>query len=111
MDRQTEFYNLRYVSIAARGLWYDIATITALHSQSGSLPIDREQLAHVAMVARDHVDSLIAELTRCGMLEVDADGTISSATLAQRVSLRKSREKMAEARRSRTQRMLEALKG
>jgi hypothetical protein len=111
MDRQTEFYYLRDASIAARGLWLDISTITVLQSENGSLPIDREQLARVAGVDRARVDSLVAELAKCGVLEVGADGTISSDTLAAKVSHRKAGEKIAESRRRRKQRLIEAFNG
>lgn len=110
MDRLTEFDSLRRASIAARGLWHDIEALTIMHSADGSLPVDRDRLARVAGVDRSQVDSLVTELAICGMLEVAADGTIFSDTLAAKVSIRKSKEKWAAAKRRRKERLIEAIR-
>jgi len=102
MDRATEFTYLRQASIAARGLWFDLWFFTEQYSKDGTVPVDRDYLAKAAGIDRTQVDSLILELVACGLIEISDNGRVlHSGLLAQRVSMRKFRERAGEARRQR----------
>ena len=97
MDRNQEFLALRGVSIAARGLWFDISALAEFHSTDGTISVSH--LPRMSGVDLETIRGLIKELVACGIVTEKA-GRLTSAAMRQRTHMKMFRERAAKARES-----------
>lgn len=85
--------NLRFCSLAARGLWADMRCVMHQATPYGYLmqggqPLDAERLARLVGADHSHVEQLLAELEKNGVFKRNEDGVIFDRTLVRADHLR-----------------------